>query len=275
VTALASALYAGEVVHQRFTPRAHRLRYRMFQMLMDLDEGPALHRRLRLFSFNRFNVFSFHERDHGDGRSGPLRGWVVETLERAGIAIGAGRVDLLCMPRILGHVFNPISIYYCHAADGRLAAMLYEVNSTFGERHSYLIPAPADEPAPTDVVQSCDKVLHVSPFMDMDMTYDFRVSWPRHTVSTAIQGNGPDGRAIIYTRFFGKRRPLTDEALLQTFFQFPLLTLKVVLAIHWEAVKLLLKGLRLRPKPPAPDRAVSATHLSLAADSHGTVKQSA
>ncbi len=275
MTDVASALYAGEVLHQRFTPTAHRLRYRMFQMLLDLDEGRALHRRLRLFSLNRFNLFSFHERDHGDGRAGPLRGWVIETLERAGLKIGAGKVQVLCMPRILGHVFNPISIYYCHAADGRLAAMLYEVNNTFGERHSYLIPIPADEPPAPEVVQSCDKAFHVSPFMDMEMSYDFRVSHPRATVATTIQGNGPDGRAIIYTRFSGKRRPLTDGTLLRTFFEFPLLTLKVVFAIHWEAVRLGLKGVRLRAKPTPPSEAVSINPPVPAAGRHGTVKQSA
>ena len=199
MTAFASGLYAGAVTHRRFRPKTHRLRYSMFQMLFDLDETPSLARRLRLFSHNRFNLFSFFDRDHGDGRAGPLRAWVEETCAAAGIDLEGGPVRLLCMPRLLGHVFNPLSLYYCHRRDGTLAAMLYEVNNTFGERHSYLIAAV----------------------------------------------------------FLGRRRELTDRVLVHALFAYPLLTLKVVAAIHFEALKLVLKGVRPRPRPPAPARTVT------------------
>ena len=158
----ASALYGGSLSHHRFAPRPHRLRYAMFQMLLDLDEAPDLGRRLRLFSYNRFNLFSHHDRDHGEGRRGALRSWVEDVLAEAGISIAGGRVMLLCMPRLFGHVFNPLSIYYCFRIDGSLAAMLYEVNNTFGQRHCYLIEATAGDGG--EIRQACDKAFYVSPF---------------------------------------------------------------------------------------------------------------
>jgi len=255
----ASAIYAGAVIHRRFTPRRHRLRYRMFQTLLDLDELPGLAGGSRLFSHDRFNLFSFHDRDHGDGR-GSLKSWVIETVARAGIAIPDGGVQLLCMPRLLGHVFNPLSVYFCRRSDGSLAAMIYEVNNTFGQRHSYLIPV--EGAANGEIRQSCAKALHVSPFMDMAMTYDFTITPPGERLATAIRGRGLDGAAIIAASFAGRRRELTDGALLRVFFEFPLLTLKVVAAIHFEALKLLLKGLRLKPVPPAPATAVSVAPAS-------------
>jgi DUF1365 family protein len=227
----------------------------MFQMLFDLDETPSLARRLRLFSHNAFNLVGFHDRDHGDGRRGPLRGWVEETLDRAGMPIGGGRILLLCMPRVLGHVFNPLSIYFCHSRDGALTAMLYEVNNTFGERHSYLIPVTDPQTAP--IRQSCDKAFHVSPFMDMAMTYDFQITRPGPTLATTVHGKDRSGALLIAAAFAGARQAVTDATLARALLTHPLLTLKVVAAIHFEAVKLLAKGLRLRPHPPAPHEPVS------------------
>ena len=255
MNALASGLYAGAVTHQRFAPKAHRLRYSMFQVLFDLDETPTLSRRLRLFSHNRFNLYSFFDRDHGDGRAGPLRAWVEETLAAAGIALDGGAIRLLCMPRLFGHVFNPLSIYYCHRADGSLAAMLYEVNNTFGERHSYLIAAPPGADGP--IRQSCRKAFHVSPFMDMAMTYDFKVTLPGQSVVTTVNASDARGEPILAAAFSGHRRELTDRVLFHALFAYPLLTLKVVAAIRFEAVKLILRGVRLRPRPPAPVHAVT------------------
>ncbi len=250
-----SGLYLGFVTHERFKPRRHRLRYAMFQMLLDLDEAPRLGKALRLFSHNAFNLFSFHDRDHGDGRAGPLRAYVEETLAAAGIDLGGGKVRLLCMPRLLGHVFNPLSLYYCHRADGALAAMLYEVNNTFGQRHSYLIAVP---PGAEGVVrQSCAKAFFVSPFMDMSMTYAFTVTPPGESIRTVIQGTDAAGDPMIVAAFAGRREALSDRTLLRALFAYPLLTLKVVAAIHWEGLRLALKGLPLRPRPPAPATAVS------------------
>ena len=178
-----SALYRGVVLHHRLRPKVHRLRYRLYWLLLDLDELPALHRSLRLFSFNRPNLLGFHERDHLDGSDTSLRTQIAAALAGANIPYDGGPIRVLCMPRALGSVFNPISVWFCHRKDESLAAMLYEVNNTFGERHSYLIPVAPDASGP--IHQHCDKAFHVSPFMRMAMEYDFRVGIPSASSSAA------------------------------------------------------------------------------------------
>lgn len=244
----ASALYVGAVMHQRLRPLRHRLGYRMFSMLLDLDELPELAAGLRLFSLDRFNLFGFYARDHGDGSATPLRAQLDARLAAAGLPTG-GAIRLLTMPRLLGHGFNPLSVWFCHAPDGRLQAIVYEVNNTFGERHSYLIPAVEATGAP--IVQRCDKRLFVSPFIGMDCHYRFRIEPPGAALSIGVAVHDAEG-LLLNARLDARRRPLTDAALLRVFFAHPLQTLMVVAGIHWEALRLWLKGARLRPRPPAP-----------------------
>ena len=254
----ASALYAGTVMHQRLRPARHRLRYRMFSLLVDLDELPSLAKRLRLFSLNRFNLFSLHESDYGDVAShaaegSGLRGHVERLLRAAGLP-AAGAIRLLTMPRILGYAFNPLSVYFCHDGDGALQALIYEVNNTFGGRHSYLIEVEAGERDGRRVVQRCAKEFRVSPFLALDLRYVFRVEAPhpdRAALSIGVAAHDSAG-VLVNARFDAGRRRLDDAALMRVFFSHPLLTLKVVGAIHWEALRLFLKGVRLQPKPPAP-----------------------
>jgi uncharacterized protein len=243
-----TALYIGSVMHRRLRPRVHRLRHRAFWMLLDLDEIDRLARRLPLFSRNRFNAVSFHDADHGDGSKMPLRAQVARHLNAAGIS-AEGSIRLLCMPRIFGYGFNPLSIYFCHSREGVLAAILYEVHNTFGQRHSYLIAVPPSAGAVID--QQCDKTFFVSPFLDMDMTYAFRVALPADRVSVAIRGDDRDGLLIV-AALTGRKIPLTNATLLGVLLTHPLLTLKVIGAIHWHALRLLLKGYRLRARPAAP-----------------------
>ncbi|WP_158808363.1 DUF1365 domain-containing protein [Beijerinckia sp. L45] len=256
----ASSLYSGIVLHRRFGPKMHALRYRMFMALLDLDALDELDGTLRLFSRNRFNLFSFHDRDHldtGAGRqAGPcsLRTQVEASLAEAGIALGGGAITLLALPRILGYAFNPLSVFFCHQADGALVAILYAVRNTFHQRHTYLIPvAPGGTGA---IEQSCQKVFYVSPFMDMDMTYAFRIVPPGTDLSVAVDGL-KDGTRIIATSFAGTRHPLTDRGILRAFLGHPFLSFAVVGGIHWEALKLWLKGVRLRARPAPPAHPVS------------------
>jgi DUF1365 family protein len=248
-----SGLYDGAVTHQRLTPRRHQLRYRLFQLLLDLDELPALGRRLRLFGHDGPALFSLRERDHlaGDGR--PLRVQVEAMLRGAGIDTHGGPIRLLCLPRVLGYVFNPLSVFYCHRPSGELAAVVLEVNNTFGERHCYVVEATHAQ----SVRCGCAKAFFVSPFLGLDMTYDFRLAVPGERATTAILGRGADGAPIIAAAFSGARRELSDGALGRAFLTHPLLTLRVVAAIHWEALKLLAKGVGLKPKPTPPGRSVT------------------
>lgn len=254
MTGWASALYAGAVVHRRFRPRRHHLRYRLFTVLLDLDEVDRLAAGLRLFSRNRLNLFAFHDRDHGDGSAVPLRAQVERQLAAAGIEPDGGAIRLMCLPRILGYVFNPLSVYFCHRRDGRLAALLYEVSNTFGQRHSYLIPVTGNGQGP--VHQSCAKQFHVSPFMDLDMVYDFRVTAPGASLSVAIHGRDAGG-PLIAAVFAGRRRELSDRLLARSLIAYPLLTLKVIAGIHWEALQLWLKGVGFRHCPPPPSHPVT------------------
>ena len=254
----ASALYAGIVVHRRFGAKSHALRYRMFMALLDLDGLDTLDRSSRLFSRNRFNLFSFHDRDHlpkGAASGTTLRGMVETHLAAAGIAPDGGAIRLLSLPRILGYAFNPLSVYFCHESAGALVAILYEVNNTFGQRHTYVIPVePAregEQMADAAIRQRCDKVFYVSPFLDMDMTYDFRIVPPGERIAVSVDGSKAGAR-VITASFAGERRPLNDATLLRAFLAYPLLSVAVVAGIHWEALKLWLKGVGLRARPAPP-----------------------
>jgi DUF1365 family protein len=150
------------------------------------------------------------------------------------------------MPRVFGHVFNPISVYFCDDADGRLGAVIYEVNNTFGQRHSYVLPVEGNQ---HPVRQHCAKALHVSPFMPMDLRYDFALSPPADRVGVQVRASDAEG-LLLDAAFTGKRQALDDGALMASLLAFPLMTLKVVAAIHWEALKLWLSGVPLVPAPP-------------------------
>lgn len=237
-------------MHHRLRPREHTLRYRVFWMLLDLDELDQVSGRLRFFSRNRFNLMGFHDADHGDGSAVSLRVQATRLLQQQGVDIGAGAIRLLTMPRVFGYVFNPISLYYCHRPDGALAAMIYEVTSTFRERHAYVLPVTPEEGRKGRIDQATGKGLYVSPFMDMDMRYAFKGSVPDERLNLAIDGLDSEG-LLIATAMRGRKRPLSDHALLGAMAAMPFLTIKVVAAIHWEALKLWLKGVPLTRKPPA------------------------
>ncbi len=248
-----SALYAGSVMHHRLRPKQHRLRYRLFYLLLDLDELGVLARRLWLFSHNRFNLFSFYDRDHGQSTTAPLRDTIERQLKDAGIESG-GPIRLLTMPRILGYAFNPLSIYFCYRCDKSLCAILYEVNNTFGQRHSYLMSVPSGIEAP--IRQESQKSFYVSPFMTTRMIYSFSVVPPGRDCEVAVVGRD-DGGPLIITKLTAVRQDLTDSALARAFFVYPLLTFKVITGIYWEALLIWLKGIRLYPRPSPPDRHVT------------------
>lgn len=252
----ASALYVGRVRHLRTRPRRHKLAYNVFWMLLDLDEIDDLTRRLCFFSRNRFNLYAFRDADFGDRTGAPLRPQIEALLDKAGLAPDGGPIRLLTMPRILGYAFNPLSTWFCHRRDGQLMAIVYEVHNTFGETHSYVAPVIASEGV---VAQGAPKRFHVSPFMQLDMDYRFQVVPPAETMSVSIDGSDAGGRLIAAT-MSGTRQSLSDRALLGLLASHPLLTLKVTLAIHWHAVRLLLKRIPLVSHPPPLEPNVTLGH---------------
>jgi DUF1365 family protein len=249
---LLSALYVGSVMHRRLLPRIHRFRYRAFWLLLDLDELDKLSGTLRWLSHNRWNLFSVNDADHGDGSATSLRSQIERKLREARIEFADGSIKLLCMPRTLGYCFNPLSVYFCHHPNGAPAALIYQVHNTFGERHSYVIPVAGGDAAR----QRCRKELYVSPFLDMNMRYDFRVAGPDERIAIGIRVSSPR-EAVINAVLTGNRSDLTDRNLMRVFLTIPAITLKVIAAIHWEALRLWLKGLRLTPRPAPPKRPAS------------------
>ncbi|WP_224702136.1 DUF1365 domain-containing protein [Devosia aquimaris] len=233
----AGAIYVGEVVHKRVRPRQHKLRYRVFSLLVDLDHLDALDENLRVLSLNRFNLVSLVTRDFGprDGSS------LAEFVRARAQAAGAGhlaRIHMLAYPRLLGFAFNPITVYYGENADGAVRFMLYEVRNTFGEHHFYEALVDADA---SEISHENAKAFYVSPFNSMAGTYRFAVRPPAERLFLGITLSDDEG-GLVTTYFDAERQPLTDSKLLKLLLAYPLMTIKVVVGIHWEALLLWLKG---------------------------------
>ena len=210
-----------------------------------------------MFSINRWGIFSFFEKDHGSITGTPLKTWVEEQVKSADIEFKELKVKLLCYPRVLGYGFNPLSIYFCYSENKQLVCVIYEVCNTFLERHSYIIPVTS---ALSDTIkQSCKKELYVSPFVDMNAEYRFEISPPDHGISVLIKENDEDGVFLIAS-FVGKRRNITGLSLFKYVFQYPFMSAKIILGIHWEAVKLWLKGVPYFAHSPA-DRKVASSKI--------------
>jgi uncharacterized protein len=244
---LTSSLYVGSVMHRRLHPRAHRFRYRAFWLLIDLDELSEFSDKLYSFSHNRPNLFSLYDTDHGDGTAMPLRSQVERQLDAARVDLVGGRIFLLCMPRTLGYDFNPLSIYFCYHANGALAALIYQVHNTFHERHSYVIPVEREGRV---VHQCCRKSFFVSPFMDADIRYEFRLTRPHERLIVTISAHTSTG-PVFHAVLTGARRDFTDCTLISLGVAIPAVTLKVITAIHWQGLRLWFKGLRWRRRPLA------------------------
>lgn len=246
----APGIYTGQVMHKRLKPFGHRFDYRVFSVLVDIDAPAGPRGRIGPFSHNRFNWLSFHDADHGPRDGSPLRPWIDDLLNRFGLPAG-GPVRLMSFPRVLGYVFNPLSLYFCYHPDGRLLAILYEVRNTFGDMHGYLVPVDAGWDGAGPVIQACDKQFYVSPFIEMTSHYRFRVTPPGERFAILIRQATTVGETLIATQT-GKRAPLTAAGLWRAFRTLPMVTWKVIVAIHWQALKLWAKGARFYGNPGRP-----------------------
>lgn len=235
----AAALYSGWVVHSRLRPVPHKLRYRVFSLLIDVDQIGEVARKVAAFSYNKTGLISIFDRDFGDRREVALAERARAVLAENGLGDCGARIELLAYPRIAGAVFNPLSVYYCYRACGMLGAVIHEVTNTFGERVNYVIPVDAVHNGV--VVQAGQKSMSVSPFTHGRGAYGFRLTVPEDTVAVGVSlrdGEGP----IIKTHFAGERAVLTSAEVMRQFWRTPFLTQRVVGAIHWEALKLWWKG---------------------------------
>lgn len=253
------AFYKGEVTHQRFSGPAHRLRYRTAYVLVDLDQFQAADACSRFLGVGAAGLMSVQARDHGDGKTRDLAGWVRALARASGVSTPCHRIMLLTLPRMFGFVFNPISTYFIYDQYGSLHHIVYEVNNTFGGRHFYLLAA---EERDGVIRQSCDKALYVSPFFDVNGSYAFTVHPPSDRLTLTINYAHPDHKKAMSACLVGKRRPVTNRSSLGVLFAFPFMTLGVIGAIHWEAFKLFLKGARFRPEPKGRDFKKRSHYLS-------------
>lgn len=251
-----SALYRGRLMHRRFQQVAYRFRYQVFNLYVDIDELPTLHKKCRLFSHNRLNLFSFYDRDFGARQAAPLRPWLENLLCCRGIELAGGKIHLLCFPRVLGYAFNPLSVWYCFHRDGGLRAIVCEVHNTFGEIHHYVLAPKGGGLMSWQAEYRATKVFHVSPFIQPQAEYRFRFSVPATQLALRIH-EFANGAPLLNATLTGRRLTLNDTSLLALFWQIPFLTAKVIAAIHWQALKLWLRGAPFYKKPALPDEGVT------------------
>ena len=231
-----SCIYNGEVTHTRFKPVRHFLKYKTFSLLIDLDEINILDKSIGIFSHNKFNIFSFYDKDHGDRDGGNLKDWVISNLKKFQIKENITNIKVLCYPRILGYVFNPLSIFYCYEKD-KLVAIFYEVKNTFNEQHTYIFKIKNNE----EIIQKCRKKFYVSPFMDMGTFYNFKLLNPNDKLSVFIKQTDADGTILTATQT-GDKKEFSYKQLAINFLMYPLMTIKIISSIHYEALLLWKKG---------------------------------
>lgn len=252
---MSAALYIGSVMHRRLRPRLHAFRYRSFVLCFDLEGIEMQAQGLRWLSLGRFNLFSVDPRDHGATTLQAWRARVEGKIGVAGIPVPGGAIRVLAMPRVLGYVFNPLSVYFCHDPGGALRVIVYEVRNTFGERHHYI----ADVSGDGALRQTCAKRFYVSPFFSTRMDYEFRIVPPDARVMVAITCRDGEGTGFVAS-LAGEREELTDRALLRLFARLPWHTVKVIAAIHWQALALWLKRVPLVPRVPGTEGVTRAMH---------------
>ena len=232
-----TCIYKGSVTHRRFKPIKHYFSYRTFSILFDLDELKSLQKKISLFSYNKFNLFSFYNKDHGDRSGDNLSAWVKKNLKKNNLNFNISKIKLLCFPRIFGYVFNPLSIFYCYD-NTNLKVVLYEVKNTFNEQHTYIFPVDQNSKL---ISQHCDKKFYVSPFIEMETDYNFRLTEPGERLKVYIKQTDKTDKILIACQT-GKRQTMSTKQLLINFFFHPMMTLKIILAIHFEALRLWKKG---------------------------------
>ena len=232
-----TCIYKGIVTHRRFKPKRHFFNYKTFSIFFDLDELKDLEKKISIFSLNKFNLFSFYNRDHGNRDGSDIKKWVKSNLNKFNINLEVSKIKLLCFPRIFGYVFNPLSIFYCYNEKSELRAILYEVKNTFNEQHTYIFKIKDN----VETTQKCKKRFYVSPFMDMETYYNFKLNNPKEKLSVLIRQTDAEGTVLTATQT-GEKKELSFKQLLVNFFKYPFMTIKIIGSIHYEAFLLWKKG---------------------------------
>ena len=239
-----SFIYSGNVVHKRFKPKEHFFKYKVFSLFIDLSEIKEIEKKISFFSYNKFNLISFFDKDHGDRNGTSLVEWVKNNLKKSGLDTREIKIKLLCYPRIFGYVFNPLSIFFVYNSKSSLIAILYEVKNTYGEQHTYVFKTNPNEKT---IQNSCEKKFYVSPFMDLSSKYYFKILDPQNKLSVVIDQRDKEGK-LLYASQDGLKSELSAKNLILSYIKHPLMTFKIISAIHYEALRLWLKGIKLVKK---------------------------
>ena len=239
-----SCIYIGSVIHKRFKPKKHFFKYNVFSLFLDLDEINELDQKILFFSYNKFNILSFFDKDHGYRNGSSIKDWLIHVLQKKNISTINIKIKILCYPRIFGYVFNPLSIFFIYDADSNPIAILYEVKNTFGEQHTYVFKIDIKN---KQILNNCKKKFYVSPFMDLESKYFFKVLIPNERLSVIIDQRDKEGK-LLFASQDGERVKLSSKNLLKSYLKHPLMTLKIISAIHYEALKLWMKGIKLVKK---------------------------
>ena len=239
-----SSIYNGHVIHKRFWPKKHFFKYKVFSLLIDLSELYQLEKELTLFSYNKFNVLSFYDIDHGPRDGSSLIDWVKENMTKNNINTDGITIKLLCYPRIWGYVFNPLSVFFVYDKNSNLVSILYEVKNTFNEQHTYIFKLQKSEKL---IEHSCRKKFHVSPFIEMNCTYYFKITKPGEKISVYIDQHDDENKLLVALQE-GIKVTLNNKNLIKVFFSHPMMSIKIILAIHFEAFKLWIKGIKFVKK---------------------------
>jgi len=239
-----SCIYNGQVIHKRFKPKEHFFKYKVFSLLLDLSELSLLDKELKIFSYNKFNILSFYDIDHGPRDGTSLISWVKKNLNNNNINSNEIKIKLLCYPRIWGYIFNPLSIFFVYDKNSNLISILYEVKNTFGEQHTYVFKIDKDNQL---LEHSCKKKFHVSPFIEMNCLYFFKILKPTDKLLVVINQNDDSGK-LLFASQDGLKNELNNKNLMISFISNPIMSFKIIGAIHFEAFKLWIKGIKLVKK---------------------------
>jgi uncharacterized protein len=242
-------LCVGQVFHSRLKPRRHKFKHRVFFLRLPLSQLPGASN--WMFKLNRWAPLSIHFADYGPGDGSPPQQWLAKLLAQEGLALD-GEVVLQTFPRVLGYVFNPVSFWFCHNKEGDVSAIVVEVNNTFGERHCYLLAHPNKRPIRPGETIAARKAFHVSPFFTVEGTYQFRFQFSPENVLARIDHRDHNGALDLQTSIGGGIRPMRTASMAQAMVTHPLMTLGIIARIHYEAIRLWIKGVYFHSKPPAP-----------------------
>jgi DUF1365 family protein len=247
-------LFFGKVMHSRLCPKRNSFTYSIYYLAFSLSKIKDLP-----IARNCFAPLSFHDRDHGHCDGSDLQDWAQNILADYNIKNPGGDIKLICMPRVLGYVFNPVSFWSCHDKEGHLRAVLCEVHNTFGERHTYLCAHEDHRPITADDILRGQKLFHVSPLLKREGHYTYRFDLSNDKFAVRIDYYNSEGQKQLATSLKGRFHPMNKATLRKALWTYPLVTFKAITLIHWQALKLLVKGVKFIPKPAQKPERISTT----------------